>query len=173
MLHVHEWYVHRSTQCLLANSHKKWNNNKQEEINGWTSADPAGVLTPLLVCQPPSSCKVAASSPCQYDSLPLVLLANLYLSSGLEILIACCTVTFPAQCLSVTYTHTHTLYFPYCSFKSLASLPPPSLPLSVLLFLSILHSLRCLCDRSDRLYNVSLRICLTFNISIKCQWRLV
>ena len=93
------------------------------------------------------------------------------LSSGLEIMIAYCTVTFPA---SASQSPTHTVYFLHCSLRSLASLAlsiytPSPILCFLLLFLSILHSLQCLCDRSDRLYNMSLRIYLTFNISIKCQ----
>lgn len=94
------------------------------------------------------------------------------LSSDLEIMTACCTVTFPATAFQAP---AHTVYFVCCSIWSLASSlslskPPPTHMLCFLLhFLSILYSLQCLCDRSDRLYNMSLQIYLTFNILIKCQ----
>lgn len=90
-------------------------------------------------------------------------------SSGSGIMIACCTVTFPA---TASHSPAHTVYFVCCSLRSLASLtlsiytppPPHTILCFLLLFLSILHSLQCLCDQSDRLYNMSLQIYLTFNI---------
>ena len=94
------------------------------------------------------------------------------LRSGLEIIIACCTVTFP---VATSQSPTHTLTPLPLQWPQVPRLPhflhlPPPLPiLCFLLLISILHSLQCPDDWTDRLYNMSLQIYLTFNISIKCQ----
>lgn len=154
----------------------KCNKNKINKLKNQWLVESAGVLTSPkgfsnvqhVGSQRPSPLPCVNTIPFHLSCSPTSL------SSGLEIMIACCSVTFLA---TASQSPAHTVYFFYCSLRSLAS---PALSIYtapilcfLLLFLSILHSLQCLCDRSDRLYNMSLRIYLTFNISIKCQCRLV
>lgn len=76
---------------------------------------------------------------------------------------------FISTCCSVMVTHLS------CS---LGPFPSSFCPFTLILcfrwfFLSNLRSLQHLCDQSDSLYNMSLWIYITFNISIKCHCRVM
>lgn len=90
-------------------------------LSGWRFSrihQCSNILSQHLASQHPSTHPCVNMIPFHLSCSPTSL------SSGYGIMIACCTVTFP---LAASELPTHTLYFLYCSLRSLASLTLPHL----------------------------------------------
>lgn len=136
---------------------------KKVKVSGWASEDPASVPTfphGLRASAAASLPNIPQSSALSIRFPSTRPVRRLVSAAAHTMMIARRTVTFPSHRLTVTCAQT--VHVARCRPGSLISLLHSAA--SSRSSSPVLRSLHCLCDRSDRLYNMSLWIYLTFNI---------